>query len=39
LAAAQNERGVFAFEGQMVDSPVLKHAATVVRRAGDVASA
>jgi citrate lyase subunit beta/citryl-CoA lyase len=39
LAAAQSERGVFAFEGQMVDSPVLKHAATLVRRAGDVASA
>ncbi|MCV7412030.1 citrate lyase subunit beta [Mycobacterium florentinum] len=35
LAAAQNERGVFAFEGQMVDSPVLKHAAALVRRAGD----
>ena len=26
LTAAQTERGVFAFEGQMVDSPVLKHA-------------
>ncbi|WP_025737899.1 HpcH/HpaI aldolase/citrate lyase family protein [Mycobacterium genavense] len=37
LAAAQNERGVFAFEGQMVDSPVLKHAAALVRRAGDFA--
>lgn len=37
LAAAQSERGVFAFEGQMVDSPVLKHAATLVRRAGDSA--
>jgi citrate lyase subunit beta / citryl-CoA lyase len=33
LAAAKNERGVFAFEGQMVDSPVLKHAAALVRRA------
>jgi citrate lyase subunit beta/citryl-CoA lyase len=35
LAAAQNERGVFAFEGQMVDSPVLKHAAAMLKRAGD----
>lgn len=33
LAAAKNERGVFKFEGQMVDSPVLKHAAALVRRA------
>jgi citrate lyase subunit beta / citryl-CoA lyase len=37
LAAARGERGVFAFEGQMVDSPVLKHAATLVRRAGESA--
>lgn len=35
LAAAKTERGVFAFEGQMVDSPVLKHAAMMLRRAGD----
>ncbi len=35
LAAAETERGVFAFEGQMVDSPVLKHAAMMLRRAGD----
>ena len=34
LAAAQHERGVFAFEGQMVDSPVLRHAEAVLRRAG-----
>ncbi|MCV7030787.1 HpcH/HpaI aldolase/citrate lyase family protein [Mycobacterium sherrisii] len=34
-AAARDERGVFAFEGQMVDSPVLKHAATLLRRAGE----
>lgn len=33
LAAARTERGVFAFEGQMVDSPVLKHAEMLVRRA------
>ncbi|MEE6137916.1 CoA ester lyase [Mycobacterium sp. 050128] len=37
LAAARGERGVFAFEGQMVDSPVLKHAAALVRRAGEPA--
>ncbi|MEM6109155.1 CoA ester lyase [Mycobacterium sp. 050272] len=37
LAAARSERGVFAFEGQMVDSPVLKHAAALVRRAEDSA--
>lgn len=35
LAAAKTERGVFAFEGQMVDSPVLKHAEMVLRRAGE----
>jgi citrate lyase subunit beta / citryl-CoA lyase len=34
LEAAQTERGVFAFEGQMVDSPVLKHAEMMVRRSG-----
>ena len=38
LAAAQTERGVFAFEGQMVDSPVLKHAEMMLRRAGEAAS-
>jgi citrate lyase subunit beta / citryl-CoA lyase len=37
LAAARSERGVFAFEGQMVDSPVLKHAEMLLRRAGDPA--
>ena len=35
LAAAQSEPGVFAFEGQMVDSPVLKHARILLRRAGE----
>lgn len=35
LAAARTERGVFAFEGQMVDSPVLKHAQRMLRRAGE----
>ena len=38
LAAARAERGVFAFEGQMVDSPVLRHAEMVLRRAGESAS-
>ncbi len=38
LAAARTERGVFAFEGQMVDSPVLKHAEMVLRRAGEAAT-
>lgn len=33
LSAAQSERGVFAFEGQMVDSPVLRHAEAILRRA------
>ena len=33
LAASRNERGVFAFEGQMVDSPVLRHAEAMLRRA------
>jgi citrate lyase subunit beta/citryl-CoA lyase len=35
LVAAKAERGVFAFEGQMVDSPVLKHAEMMLRRAGE----
>jgi citrate lyase subunit beta/citryl-CoA lyase len=38
LAAARTERGVFAFEGQMVDSPVLKHAQMMLRRAGETVS-
>jgi citrate lyase subunit beta/citryl-CoA lyase len=33
LAAAETEHGVFAFEGRMVDEPVLRHARTVVARA------
>ncbi|MGV0474694.1 CoA ester lyase [Mycobacterium persicum] len=37
LAASRNERGVFAFEGQMVDSPVLRHAEMLLRRAGESA--
>jgi citrate lyase subunit beta / citryl-CoA lyase len=35
LVAAKTERGVFAFEGHMVDSPVLKHASMVLQRAGE----
>ncbi|MCV7006861.1 HpcH/HpaI aldolase/citrate lyase family protein [Mycobacterium gordonae] len=37
LQAAKTERGVFAFEGQMVDSPVLRHAEAMLRRAGEPA--
>lgn len=33
LAAAKSERGVFAFRGQMVDEPVLRHARALLRRA------
>ena len=32
LAAAQTERGVFAFEGRMVDPPLLSHAEAIIRR-------
>lgn len=34
LAAAAGERGVFAFEGRMVDAPLLRQAERVVERAG-----
>jgi citrate lyase subunit beta/citryl-CoA lyase len=34
LAAAEVERGVFRFEGRMIDEPVLRHARAVVSRAG-----
>jgi citrate lyase subunit beta/citryl-CoA lyase len=33
LAAAEGNRGVFAFEGGMVDGPVLRHAEQLVSRA------
>jgi citrate lyase subunit beta / citryl-CoA lyase len=33
LAAAEGEHGVFTFEGQMVDEPLLRHARAVVARA------
>ncbi|MFJ6531413.1 HpcH/HpaI aldolase/citrate lyase family protein [Microbacterium sp. NPDC091662] len=34
LIAAETERGVFRFQGRMVDEPVLRHARSVVSRAG-----
>ncbi|MBX3100208.1 MAG: CoA ester lyase [Salinibacterium sp.] len=33
LAAAEGERGVFAFRGRMIDEPMLAHARTVLSRA------
>ena len=33
LAAADGERGVFSYEGRMVDEPVLRHARGVLARA------
>ncbi|WP_226533220.1 HpcH/HpaI aldolase/citrate lyase family protein [Microbacterium paraoxydans] len=33
LVAAESERGVFRFEGRMIDEPVLRHARSVVSRA------
>ncbi|WP_460795305.1 HpcH/HpaI aldolase/citrate lyase family protein [Microbacterium sp. GXF0217] len=33
LAAAVEERGVFRFEGRMIDEPVLRHASSVIARA------
>ncbi len=33
LEAATSQRGVFAFEGQMVDAPVLRHAEALLNRA------
>jgi citrate lyase subunit beta/citryl-CoA lyase len=35
LTAAASERGVFAFEGQMVDAPVLRRAERIAQLAGD----
>jgi citrate lyase subunit beta/citryl-CoA lyase len=35
LEAARGERGVFTFEGGMVDGPVLRHAEQLVLRGGD----
>ncbi len=33
LGAAQTERGVFSYDGRMVDEPVLRHARGVLARA------
>lgn len=33
IAAASNENGVFRYHGMMVDEPVLRHAASILRRA------
>ncbi|QIG40776.1 CoA ester lyase [Microbacterium sp. 4R-513] len=33
LAAAKGERGVFTYDGRMVDEPVLRHARGILRRA------
>jgi citrate lyase subunit beta / citryl-CoA lyase len=38
LAAAANERGVFAFDGKMVDAPVLRRAERIVHLAGEAGS-
>lgn len=37
-AAGAAERGVFAFEGRMIDAPLLAHARTIADRAGTVPS-
>ena len=34
IGRASQEKGVFRFEGMMVDEPVLRHAAGILRRAG-----
>lgn len=34
LAAAEGERGVFRFDGRMIDEPVLRHARSVIERVG-----
>ncbi|WAA67861.1 HpcH/HpaI aldolase/citrate lyase family protein [Microbacterium oxydans] len=34
LEAARSERGVFRFRGRMIDEPVLRHARSVISRAG-----
>ena len=35
LDAAEKSHGAFAFEGQMIDEPVLRHARTLLARVGD----
>ncbi|MFE3191996.1 HpcH/HpaI aldolase/citrate lyase family protein [Nocardia sp. NPDC059240] len=39
LAEAPNHRGVFTFEGRMVDMPVIRHAERIVQRADTAGSA
>ncbi len=39
LAAAEATPGVFSFEGRMVDEPILRHARSVVARAGAAGAA
>ncbi|MTE16989.1 HpcH/HpaI aldolase/citrate lyase family protein [Nocardia aurantiaca] len=39
LAEAPNHRGVFTFEGRMVDMPVIRHAERIVQRAAMAGSA
>ncbi|MET8425383.1 HpcH/HpaI aldolase/citrate lyase family protein [Nocardia sp. NPDC059091] len=39
LAEAPNHRGVFTFEGRMVDMPVIRHAERIVQRAATAGSA
>lgn len=34
LVAAENEGGVFTYRGRMIDEPVLRHARTLLHRAG-----
>jgi citrate lyase subunit beta / citryl-CoA lyase len=38
LAATADQRGVFAFEGQMVDAPVLRRAERIVQLATELGS-
>jgi citrate lyase subunit beta/citryl-CoA lyase len=38
LAAADSQRGVFAFECSMVDAPLLRHAAAILARASTASS-
>ena len=34
LAAAQSERGVFRYQGRMIDEPLLRQARAILARAG-----
>lgn len=37
LAAVTNRRGVFAFEGRMIDAPLVRHAEAILHRTGETA--